>query len=724
MRIRMRDRLRDRFLGLILACLAASPAAAESVTEIGSALAAAGRRDWVAAEAAALRSGPVAQSLIAWQKLRAGQGSWPEYRDFAARYPDFPGMALFYSRGDAVLNPGLPAAEVLAWFATRRPETLAGERAYLAALGTDRAAVQAELTRFWTEVLLDPVEEAAFLAQYGAQVEGADDARIALLLDRGEWMAAERMIARASPAALGVARARIAMQAGRAGVDGLILGLPAAQQADAGLALDRFRWRVKNKMGELARDLMLERSTSAEALRDPALWAGLRADYSRAAMRAGDWARAEAFAANHFLPPDHKDYTDLEWLAGYGALKAGKSERALEHFRRLEGQGATPITLSRSLYWQGRAQEALGHEGEAHAAYTKAAAHQTAFYGQLASEKIGAVMAPALAVKGAAIDSLPQWRGARVTENHLWQAGVWLVAAGYPEQGQRFFLQLAETAEPEDIARMSRLMLELRMPWNALRLAKAAAAKGAIYPAAYFPLTGLEEGRHGLPPELVLSIARRESEFNHTANSHAGAKGLMQVMPGTAKDMARLLGEPYDFARLTTDADYNARLGAAYLRGLQTRFGTSIALVSSGYNAGPGRPARWLGEFGDLRRHADPVDWVELIPLDETRNYVMRVAESLPVYRARIMGKPAPIVPSFDLTGGGLMPAPPPPPVRLAVSARPPMSQRAIMALVGGGASAWVLALPPAVVTGADPALSTAAAEDTGAAATAASATP
>ncbi|MDN3712345.1 transglycosylase SLT domain-containing protein [Paracoccus cavernae] len=111
------------------------------------------------------------------------------------------------------------------------------------------------------------------------------------------------------------------------------------------------------------------------------------------------------------------------------------------------------------------------------------------------------------------------------------------------------------------------------------------------------------------------------------------------------------MGEPYDFARLTTDADYNARLGAAYLRGLQTRFGTSIALVSSGYNAGPGRPARWLGDFGDLRRHADPVDWVELIPLDETRNYVMRVAESLPVYRARIMGKPAPIVPSFDLTG-------------------------------------------------------------------------
>ncbi|MDN3712346.1 transglycosylase SLT domain-containing protein [Paracoccus cavernae] len=103
---------------------------------------------------------------------------------------------------------------------------------------------------------------------------------------------------------------------------------------------------------------------------------------------------------------------------------------------------------------------------------------------------------------------------------------------------------MAESAEPDDIARMSRLMLELRMPWHALRLAKAAAAKGAIYPAAYFPLTGLEEGYHGLPPELVLAIARRESEFNHAANSHAGAKGLMQVMPGTAQDMARLWASP------------------------------------------------------------------------------------------------------------------------------------------------------------------------------------
>ncbi len=149
----------------------------------------------------------------------------------------------------------------------------------------------------------------------------------------------------------------------------------------------------------------------------------------------------------------------------------------------------------------------------------------------------------------------------------------------------------------------------------------------------------------------------------------------MQVMPDTARMMAGRVGEPFHPDRLTTDAAYNARLGAAYLDGLRERFGPSVALVAAGYNAGPGRSARWLRDFGDLRRTgpngADPVDWVEMIPFDETRNYVMRVAESLPVYRARIAGHPVPIVPTWDLRGGGEIPPPALSPLRLAQSDRP-----------------------------------------------------
>ena len=687
--------LRDKLFGLLTsAALAfcAGPALAEDAAQIARALAAAGVRDWPAAEAAAAMSGPMALDLVAWQRLRAGQGTWPEYRDFAARHGDWPGMALLYKRGDAVLRADLPPAEVIGWFGARRPDTLNGALALIAALqATDPAAAEAEIARFWTTQALNKAESEIFVAAYGTEIAGLGDARLAHLLDLGEWQAAQVALPFASAAGQALGKARLALQAGQPGVDKLILSLPKAQQADAGLALDRFRWRVWARMPELARDLMLERSTSAEALRDPAAWAGKRADYARLALRQGDWALAEKLAAGHFMPPGSDEFIDLEWLAGYAALRGGAADRALAHFRALEQAVASPISLSRARYWQGRALEVAGDEPGAQAAWRAAADYQSAWYGQLASEKLGLPMQPALGIPGLAEATLPEWRGSALRENPVWQAGVWLIAAGDPDQGQRFLAHLAETAAPEDIGRMARMMLEMRMPWNALRLAKAAAAKGAVYPAAYFPLTGLERDDLGLPPELVMAIARRESEFNHTVASHAGALGLMQVMPDTARSMARKIGVPFDQSRLTRDAAYNARLGAAYLGGLRDRFGPSIALVAAGYNAGPGRSARWLEDFGDLRGGVDPVDWVEMIPFDETRNYVMRVAEALPVYRARIKGAPAPLVPTWDLTGGGLKPAPAAPPLRLALSARPRPGPAALAYFAAGGVLSEVL---------------------------------
>jgi soluble lytic murein transglycosylase len=144
--------------------------------------------------------------------------------------------------------------------------------------------------------------------------------------------------------------------------------------------------------------------------------------------------------------------------------------------------------------------------------------------------------------------------------------------------------------------------------------------------------------------ELTLSIARRESEFNPEALSGAGAKGLMQVMPGTGKMMAAKVGMAYDGGKLGSNFDYNARLGSAYLATLEDEFGSSPLLVATGYNAGPGRSRKWMDLLGDPRRDGvDPVDWVEHIPFRETQTYVMRVAESLPIYRARLTGQTGPI---------------------------------------------------------------------------------
>ena len=628
------------------------------------ALSAADARDWVTARDAARRSGPMAEALVGWQAMRAGHGQIGDYIDFVRAYGDWPGLALLRERGDAKLRPDLPPQDIRDWLGNRLPDTLAVENGYLATL--DPQAAVAERARFWTTVPLTAPEEAAFLAAHEGELAPLMTARAVAMLDRQEWAQAERLLPRLPEPDRPLLAARIALQAGRAGVDDLILALPEPARADPGLTMDRYLWRVRAKQHDGAQALMLEASTSAEALRDPAAWAQMRVDYARLAMRNGDWARAEALARPHFLPPDNRHYADLEWLAGFAALKQGAADRALAHFLHLETVVGSQISRSRAFYWQGRAHGALGDQAAADAAYAQAAAMPGTYYGQLAAERIGATMPADYAAPG----PLPDWRGAALGNSTVFQAGLWLLATGRADEAQRFFLHLSETADPQDTLRMARLMAEAGMPWHSLRLSKRAADKGVIHPGAHFPLTGLHDADLGVPAELVLSIARQESEFNPAARSPVGARGLMQVMPGTAEEMARRIREPYDVARLTQDGAYNARLGAAYLAGLRDRFGASTALIASGYNAGPGRPARWLRDFGDLRRDMDPVEWVELIPFDETRNYVMRVTEAMPVYRARILGHPAPIVPTWDLTGGGLMP-PPVARLTLALSARP-----------------------------------------------------
>ncbi|WP_235755442.1 lytic transglycosylase domain-containing protein [Paracoccus salsus] len=661
--------MRDILGAAVLSVLTlATSAVAEDKGAMALALAAADSRDWATARDAARRSGPVAEALVGWQALRAGVGAFDDYLEFVRDHPDWPGLAQLRERGDTRLRPQLPAARIREWLSDRLPTTLRAETAYLSVLG-DREA-RDERARFWTHVPLDAADEAAFLESHQDELTPLVTARAVAMLDQQDWRQAERLLDLLPEADRPLIVARIALLARRTGVDDLILALPDPDRADPGLTMDRFLWRVRAKVHDGAQQLMLEASTSEAALRVPEIWAPMRVDYARLAMRNGDWARAEKLAAPHFLTPDSRHYADLEWLAGFAALKQGAADRALDHFLHLETVVGSAISTSRALYWQGRAHEDLGDRAAARAAYVRAAEKPGVYYGQLAAEKVGRVMTADHAVQGKGIETLPDWRGA-LRDNSVFQAGLWLLATGRMDEAQRFFLHLSETAQPDDIARMARLMIEAGAPWHGLRLSKRAADQGAIYPAAHFPLTGLEQADLGLPPELVMSIARQESEFNHTVSSHVGARGLMQLMPGTAEQMARQLGMPYQPGRLTTDPSYNARLGAAYLAGLRDRFGSSTALTASGYNAGPGRPARWLKDFGDLRRDGDPVEWVELIPFDETRNYVMRVTEAMPIYRARIHGKPAPIVPTWDLTGGGLMP-PPVARLTLALSARPP----------------------------------------------------
>ncbi len=643
-----------------------APPSAEEAHRIANyalkrALTLAGRESWVFAQAEATASGPVAEGIIEWSRLRAGAGTFADYQAFAARHANWPGMDLLRRRAEDTLAEA-PAAQVIGWFAAASPQTGQGVLTLIAALqsqGRDTEARQVAANS-WRNLKLTAAEEAAFLARYGDLVAPLHNRRAQAMLDRGEPAQAQRLLPLLDPSPRAQVAARIALQRRGAGVDRLINEIPDDQRDSAGLDRDRAVWRWRNSMEDGAAQIVLDRSDDAQSLGDPAIWAAVRAQLARFYLRKGDARLAYKLAARHRMQPGGSDWADLEWLAGYAALRLGDAPVALDHFTRVADHVGAPISLARAQYWRGRALEVIGQIGAANDAFREGARWQTAYYGLLSAERLDLPLDPAFSQPA----PLPDWHGAAFTLGDVYQAAVALHEVGAEDLARRFLLHLEESEPADQIAPMAAMAQDWDDAYLALSLAKRAANSGDVLVPAYYPLPALETTDLGVPEELALSIARRESEFDPAVISSAGARGLMQLMPGTAQLMAPVIGEPFDAARLTTDPTYNARLGGAYLAKLRAEFGTSPVLVAAGYNAGPGRSRRWIAEQGDPRlADVDVVDWVEMIPFNETRNYVMRVAESLPVYRARL-GQPdqGPVRFTDELRGSPPPPEPDPDP--------------------------------------------------------------
>ena len=632
------------------------PASAQADEQPPASLAAAldlvARRDWDGAATMAAALDPVTADIVAWSRLRAGQGTLDEYRDFLDRRADWPGLDLLRTRAEARLGTGVPPDGIIAWFGERDPVTADGlivlSRALRQAGRTADAA--ALLSRVWPVLTLDAPAQARLLADPGVRLTAADhQARLDHLLWEGREAEARRMFDLVPVGWRQLAEARLALRDPKAkGVDALVLAVPPALAADPGLTHGRFDWRARNDRTEAAIEILQGASVSSEQLGRPASWARRRAVLARAMLRDGKPQLAYELAARHRLERG-ADRADLEFLAGWIALRdLGQAQIALEHFTVLAEIVATPISVSRAEYWRGRALAALGHEDLSREAMTQAARHQTAYYGLLAAEYLGLPLDPALAHP----DGRGEWRGHPFLASSVTEAALLLYQAGNDPLARRFLLHLAEGMDEQGLRALGAFALEKGDVHLAVLLGKQAATRGIILPEIYYPEArfipeGLETDR-----PLVLAIARRESEFLPSARSSAGALGLMQVMPGTATMMARKLGLPDNQADLTLDSGYNARLGAAYLAHLAEEFGPSIALRAVGYNAGPGRSRSWITLLGDPRgKDVDIVDWVESIPFSETRTYVMRVLEGVAIYGARAAAAAGRPPEPIDVTG-------------------------------------------------------------------------
>ncbi|WP_245964067.1 lytic transglycosylase domain-containing protein [Roseovarius spongiae] len=625
----------------------AQEASARPPRPLASALDAAAAGRWDRAAQIAARDGAAAEAIIEWYRLRAGEGAPDEVQAFLAAHPDWPGLDYLRKRSEPAFEDASDA-EVIALHAGGQPQTAKGVLRYARALTKigQRGEAEATVVLAWRTMDLSTQEHLAFLEAYGPLLGEHHVARLRMTLWRGLRDSA-LMLPLVSQEERAVAELWRAIERGENDIEEALAALPLARRTDAGIAHARFNRFLEQNQPEKAMALMRTQSRIEGGLGEPPRWASWRRSLARRMMRAGDYAAAYDLAAHHQLA-EGAAFADLEWLSGYIALRfLDEPALALDHFQRLRAGVESPISMGRAGYWIGRAQEALGDGEAAQIAYAQGAHHQTSFYGLLAAEKAGLGFDVGLDQPDP-----PPWRDAEFAKSTLAQAGILALASGRLNLAERLFLALADTLDETGLRQMSRMLDDLASPHLRVMLGKAAARRGIILPHAYYALHPLTQMSLPVPAEMALAIARRESEFDFSVTSGAGAQGLMQLMSGTARDVARDLGIKHEAGRVQGDWAYNARLGATYLAQLSDRFDGNVVMISAGYNAGPGRPIRWMADFGDPRAgDMDVIDWIEHIPFRETRNYVQRVAESLPIYRALLGADPLPIPFSKELIG-------------------------------------------------------------------------
>jgi len=457
-----------------------------------------------------------------------------------------------------------------------------------------------------------------------------NERRLDRLLWDAQYDAARRMLSLVPTDWRGLGEARLALAAQASNAEIVAARVPAKLRGDPGLIYEELRWRTKKDMLNAAVQILL--SEPGDLVR-PAAWWAERQTIARRVLATGNAALAYRLVEQHGLIEGNA-YSEAEFLLGYIALRYMKNPViAFDHFARILTRVGTPYAKARAGYWGGRAAEAQAKSALAAKWYAAAADHMVTFYGQLAAHQLGHD-APPHPVPEPVPDPAEL---ARFNQNEVVRATQIFLELGYRDQSKAFLLNMADNATtPTQFAMLAALAETNGRIDLAIAVAKRAIEAGTPLMIHGYPVTAVPSGGT-VEHALLFAITRQESAFDREALSRAGARGLMQLMPATASDIANKLQLPFSAERLAEDGTYNVLLGRAYLETLIDDFGGSYALAIAGYNAGPGRVRQWLRDYGDPRGgKVDMVDWIENIPISETRNYVQRVLENLQIYRGQV----------------------------------------------------------------------------------------
>ncbi len=585
---------------------------------------------------------PLARKVLSWYVLfQGGFGTDFEAIDrFTKANPDWPRQTRLLARAEEALPIDSEAAFIIGWFDGREPATNLGrEKLGDALIRTgQREAGRALIRQAWINGNFSKSHEKSFYRRHKKHLTAADHrARAERLMWHGKYWPSRRMLYRVDAAYRKLIEARINLRHSRGNVDRLISKVPAKYKNDPGLIFERLRWRRK-KDRDNAVDLLTD---LPETVPYPDIWWRERAILVRRLLQKGYVSEAYRIASENGLTAEHAaEHADAEWLSGWIALRfLDDPKSAQAHFKQMYDGVSFPVSRARGAYWTGRAAEAMGNQDQAETWYATAAVHPTTYYGQLATARL----TPGAGLRLPREGVVPADLRARFDAHEQVRAVRMLAAAG---EEDRLFSFITHIATLDDdpywhslTARLARLS---GRPDLAIRVAKNTLKRHGHFVAGGYPTLvppRLPRKVSSTRPEtpLVLAVVRQESEYDAAAISHAGARGLMQLMPATAKSVAKKAGLRYSKYKLTADPDYNLALGQSYLASLIEDYDGYLPMAVAAYNAGPHRVRQWIRQYGDPRDpDVDAIDWIELIPFTETRNYVQRVLENVQVYRLRL----------------------------------------------------------------------------------------
>jgi soluble lytic murein transglycosylase len=633
---------------------------------------AADRGDWTAARSlAAQGQDTAARRLIEWRYMLDKDSGAPfdQIDAFLKVNPEWPLRDTLYARAEQTMDLNMTPAQVIAWFGARKPASAIGKiRLGEALVAAGEVAVGGELIRqAWIGGSFEPDQELAIVQKDGAFLNPEiDRQRLNDLLWREDIASARRELARVTVEAGRIAQTRMLLRTDSAAGEKMALELPQDLASDPELLFDRARAARRLGDNPRAESLILQALSKGAGKGHPGrLWAETNI-IAREALKDGDYKTAYRILSGCGLS-EGEEFAECEFLAGWVALRFLKDAKAaLPHFQKLEAGVSRPISLARARYWEGRAYEALGDAPDAWRKYQMASDAPTAFYGQLALARIE--RNPVLSLSEARAD--PASVKADFERDDLTHAMRVLADLGEASLLRTFALRSEELhSDAAHVATLAQALVDMGFREIAVRVAKLASYDDLPllrYTHPVIPIPSYQGPGAGPEPALVLGLIRQETEFDPSAVSGPGARGIMQIMPATARHSASLAGLPYRPNDLLTDTNYNIQLGMAEYGAALSDWGGSVVLATAAYNAGATNVRKWLNSNGDPRSPAtDPIDWIEQIPFNETRNYVERVLENMQVYRNRLAGRSTPLKILSDLYR-------PNPPVAIVLDYTPP----------------------------------------------------